>query len=513
MGELKEKMQVAKGRPMLVASSILTAIFNTGALLLIAREMGAELLGSLAFLLSFMGLFFFIGDMGNGLAFENVLAKGYKFRDCFRIFQFVKLKLTVIMVVLSGILIAAYIFLLAPEGYTPLHPISFLIILGYFIAANLAQIWVVGLTVRKRPMLAKSYDFIEGLVKVFMIAGIIFLGLISGQQSAIFMVSMAYLIAAVMGLMIIQNNARYFKKGEKDDEIIVEFHETSSKLVPFIAFGALVLTLDKVLLWYFTDPSFTSPDVAFETLGIYFGAQRITIFIAASAVSIQTIVGGALGTYINKDDGQSISSTLRMTERYVSLVVLPFTAFYVLFSGDLLNILLGSEFAGAGITVSILAGAGFFTAMAAPHLTYLVKAGKIREFTLASGIAFSVLIMGLFLLVPDFVIANADINGMNGAGIAMLASAISGYVIIRYYTWKMLQCKLHARILTHLFCTAIMVVVINFAIWYFDIVIELGWLLVLAIVGTLVYGLALYLSGEMLKKDFTEFKDLTGSEE
>ena len=194
--------------------------------MLIAREMGAdvpgghaELLGSLAFLLTFMGIFFFMGDMGNNLAFENVLAKGYKFKDCFRVFQIVKIKLTVQMAIIGGLLIAVYVFLLAPEAHTAIHPVSMIIILGYFIAANLAQIWVVGLTLRERPMLAKSYDLIEGLVKFAMVAGIILLALTHGDQNAIFMLSLIYLIAGTMGMMIIRNNARYFKKGENDDEI------------------------------------------------------------------------------------------------------------------------------------------------------------------------------------------------------------------------------------------------------------------------------------------------------
>ena len=129
MGFLKEKLQAGGDRPALVVSSILTAIFNTGALLLIARQMGAELLGSLAFLLAFMGMFFFLGDMGNGLVFENLLRQGYRFRDVYRVFMGIKLKLTVQMAVISGLLIALYIYMLAPTGHTAIHPVSLFIIL------------------------------------------------------------------------------------------------------------------------------------------------------------------------------------------------------------------------------------------------------------------------------------------------------------------------------------------------------------------------------------------------
>ena len=511
MGFLKEKLQAGGDRPALVVSSILTAIFNTGALLLIARQMGAELLGSLAFLLAFMGMFFFLGDMGNGLAFENLLRQGYRFRDVYRVFMGIKLKLTVQMAVISGLLIALYIYMLAPTGHTAIHPVSLFIILGYFIMANLAQIWVVGLAARKRPMLAKSYDLIEGMVKFVMVGGIISLALTSGDQDAIFMLTLIYLIAGTMGMMIIHNNARHFKKGENDEEIMVEFHDASARLVPFIAFTSLILVLDKVLLWYFSDPGFASPNDAFKTLGIYFGAQRITIFIAASAVSIQAFVGGALGKYIEGDDSHSISATLRMTERYVSLVVLPVAAFYVVLSGDLLNTFLGVDFAAARITVALLAGAGLFTAMAAPHLTYLVKAREIEKITAASGLSLGIFLIGVFLLLPILFLPNMDIHGMNGTAIAMLAASVSGYALTRYYTWKLLDCKLHPRIPVHFFCAGIMIMSIHFLIWYFGIIPDLKWILAFAIIGTLVYGLALYLSGEMLKKDFTQFKQLTGT--
>ncbi len=58
-----------------------------------------------------------------------------------------------------------------------------------------------------------------------------------------------------------------------------------------------------------------------------------------------------------------------------------------------------------------------------------------------------------------------------------------------------------------------MTVVINFLIWYYTITLDLMWVLVFAVIGTLAYGFGLYLSGEMLRKDFMEFKDLTGSKE
>jgi O-antigen/teichoic acid export membrane protein len=504
MGSLGEKMKAASGRPAMVASSFMTAIFNTLALLLIARNMGPEILGTLGFLLAFMGLFFFVGDLGNGLAFERVLAKGYRFSDCYRAFIMAKIKLTVAMTVISGLMIALYFYVLAPATHTALHPVSMILMLGYFITANLAAIWIVGLAARSGRARPRTYDLVESLAKVVMVAGLLSVMDVSGDQDAIFQLTLIYLLAGTLGMMLVRNNARRLKTGEDNEEIEVEFQDTAAKLVPFIALSAILLNMDKVALWFFSD---------FETLGIYFGAQRITIFIAASAVSIEILLGEALSGYIKDNNSQAISDTLRMTERYVSLTVLPVTCFYILFSDGLLNSFLGDNFAGAGTTVALLAGAGFFTALASPHVSYLIKAGNTRELAISSGLAFITFCVLAITLLPDLILPDmADIHGMNGTAIAVLASTVVGYAAVRMVTWKMLDCRPHPKILAHLFSAGLMLAFIEFIIWYFDITIGFGWLIILAALGFFIYVLGLYLTGEMLKRDFQEFKRLTKSD-
>lgn len=502
MGSLGEKMKTAGGRPALVVSSFLTAIFNTVALLLIARNMGPEILGTLGFLLAFVGLFFFVGDMGNGLAFERVLAKGYKFSECYRAFIMAKLKLTVSMTVIAGLMIALYIYVLAPATHTALHPVSMILMLGYFISANLAGIWIVSLGVKNGSNRPRTYDLVESLAKVAMVSGLLWFMDISGDQDAIFQLTLIYLMAGTLAMMLVRNNARRLKQGEDNEEIEVEFQEVAVKLVPFIALSAIMLNIDKVALWFFSD---------FETLGVYFGAQRITIFIAASAVSIEILLGSALAGYIKENNTQAISDTLRLTERYVSLTVLPIACFYILFSEGLLNSFLGDHFAGAGIAVALLAGAGFFTAIASPHVSYLMKAGHNKELAISSGLAFITFCVVAIILLPDLVLLNMNVHGMNGTAIAVLAASVVGYTATRLITWKMLGCRPHPKILAHLFSAGLMLAFIEFIIWYFDITIGFGWLIILAALGFFIYVIGLYLTGEMLKRDFYEFKRLTKS--
>ncbi len=501
MGSLSDKMKGAPGRPIIMGASFLTALFNTVALLAIARNAGPVMLGTLGFALAFMGLFMFVGDLGYGLAFERMLARGFQFSKCYRAFLVAKVKLTVSMAILSGVLIAVYSYFLAPEGHTALHPIALVMILGYFIMVNLAGIWVLGMRLRgRKPM---PNDLLESFVKAILVLGLFWFINPRNDQELIFWLAFIYLIAATLGMMLVRNNARSLKTGEDDEEIEVEFQDITRNFMPFIALTALALNLDKVALWLVSD---------FHTLGLYFGAQRITIFIAASAVMIEVLMGNAISVYIKEGRTNEISDTLRMTERYVSLVVLPVTAFYVFFSNSLLMAFLGERFADGGHVVALLAGAGLFAGLASPHISYLVRSDKFREMTITAGAGLGTMMAMLALLLPNLILPDSDIHGMNGTAIAVLASSVAVYIASRYITWKLLDCKPHKRIPVHFLCAGLMMAVMQFVVWYFEIEITFPWLIGLAILGFFTYVMCLYLTGEMVRRDFNQFRELTKPE-
>jgi O-antigen/teichoic acid export membrane protein len=501
MGFFRDRSSAGKKRVILMASTFITAIANTIALLLIAREMGPEILGTLGFILSFIGLFFFVGDMGNGLTFLKLLDKGYKFKECYSAYLLAKIKLTVILGIISGILIAIYVYILSPSGDTPLHPLPMFLILGYFLLANMAQIWIVSLVAKKKELMSNTYDILESVAKVAMVGGLVWLGLWVGYQSAVLNLTAIYLIAAILGLMVVRNTARHHKRMPVSDETVLAFQETSKDILPFIVLGGLILNLDKVLLWYFSD---------FETVGLYFGAQRITIFIAASSLAIQGLVGDSIARYIKNGDRQSVSDTLRMTERYITLLAMPVAAFYIFFSHDILVAFLGDEFSDANLTVGLLAAAGLFTALAAPHVLYLIKDEKYQALTVSTGLALVILLMLLGVFLPtDFLPFDSTTYSMNATALALFVSSAVGFVGYRSYTLRYLECRPHPRILAHVFCTGVMVVVLNFVGWYFDISNELQRVLFFAVLGIFIYGVALYLAGEFLRQDYKTFKELT----
>ena len=92
-----------------------TAIANTIALLYIARHLGPTILGAFAFVLSFMGLVAFFGDMGYAHAFSKAVEKGHRFSECYSAYRSAKLRLALLLIMVSDGIIMLYQFFLAPD--------------------------------------------------------------------------------------------------------------------------------------------------------------------------------------------------------------------------------------------------------------------------------------------------------------------------------------------------------------------------------------------------------------
>lgn len=488
-----------KHKLFMVSSSFLTAIFNTIALLYIARNLGTELLGAFSFIISFVGIFSFLGDMGYSHAFIRAVDKGFKFSECYTAYRLAKLRQSLLLVVITSGLIAAYHYFLAPEGYTPVHIASMVTILGYVVCINLAQIWIMGMFVRGKQKSQRMFDAIDSFVKVFLIITLIELGFTRGGQETIFGLCISYLAAGIFGLMIVRNSARRRKARMASDEVILEIGDIARKIMPFTAFGMLILHIDKILLWYWW---------GLDDIGLYFGAQRIVIFIAASSGAIAVILEKAIIKF--EKDNESMGTSLRMTERYITLMALPVTAFYILFSHDLLTQFLGEDFGVAADSMILLAVSGLFVALASPSVLYLVQTRKYKLLSITSAIALVTNLTLCLLLIPPDLIAPGltGIHGINGAAIALLISTCLAFIGYRVMTAKEVNFRPHPRIILHLLATVCMIVIIKFLIWYFAVDVTWYTILLFAPLGAFFYGVMLYLSGEFLRKDFITFKGL-----
>ncbi|MCK5038025.1 MAG: polysaccharide biosynthesis C-terminal domain-containing protein [Thermoplasmata archaeon] len=503
MVEKQEKAPRKGAKIWLIIGSFATAIFNTMALLFIARSLGVEMLGALAFLLSFVGSVVFIGDLGSVFALQATVDKGFSYARCYAHFRRTKLILTLLMTIVMGFLLVVYESYLTPVRSTVVIIAAMVPMMGYFVSNSLASIWITGAKVKKDPWVERGFELVDALVKFSLVVCIFKLGFLEANQMGSFMLSFIYLVASVMGLVLILFNSRKMKKQKEDDEIILVFTDISRKIMPFIVFTSLILSIDKILVWHW----WTLSD-----LGLYFGAQRIVIFIGASSAAIGTILGGAVTKF--QRNKKTLAESLRLTERYITLLAVPVTTFYIAFSFDLPTQFLGSDFGAASDAVMILAVAGLFVALSTPSLLFLVQKKYYGYLGLVAGVSLGLNIMlGLILIPGDGFISDIEwTNGINGAAIAMLCANALAFFGYRLRAMKAISFIPHPRIIIHFLASGIMYVILKFLIWQWDIQIRVPHIFMFAIFGGIIYILLLYLGGEMLKNDFYRFRDLVNNE-
>ncbi len=503
MAEKEVKAPRKGAKIVLIASSFLIAIFNTMAFLFIARSLGTEMLGALAFILSFIGALAFIGDLGAAFAFQATVDEGFSYTRCYAHFRRTKLILTLLMSIVMGFFLIIYESYLTPIRSTVVIVAAMVPMMGYFISNSLAGIWITGARVKGNQKTEKGFELVDALVKFALVVGIFKLGFLEANQFGTFMLSFIYLIASVMGLILLLFNSRKMKKQKEDDEIILVFTDIARKIMPFMIFTALILNIDKLLVWHW----WTLSD-----LGLYFGAQRIVIFIGASSAAIGTILGGAVAKF--QRNRKTLAESLRLTERYITLLAVPVTTFYIAFSFDLPTQFLGEDFGAASDAVMILAVAGLFVALSAPSLLLLLQKRSYGYLGLVAGASLGVnVLLGLILIPTNGFARDMEwINGINGAAIALLCANALAFFGYRMRAMKAIGFKPHPRIIIHFLAAGIMAVVLKFLIWVWDIEIRVSHIFLFAFLGGIIYILLLYLGGEMLKKDFYRFRELVNDE-
>ncbi len=488
---------------LLIASSFLVAIFNTVALLYIARNLGTEMLGALAFLLSFVGLFAIVGDMGHSFAFQAAVSDGYPFSKCFSKFKKAKLGLAFVLTLISSGMILIYGSFLSSEDDKFLHVAAMVPMLCYFVSNSIAQIWITGSNIKGKNESEKVYEGFDAFIKLVLIIGVVNLGFLENDQAGVFNLSFIYLLASSVGLMVLINSSRKLRKGDLDEKIDSYFILTSKKILPYLFFTSLILNVDKILIWHWW---------SLADLGLYFGAQRIVIFIGASSAAIGTILGGAVMKFQN--DQKDLVESLRLTERYITLLAVPVTAFYIAFAYHLLTQFLGPSFATAEQPVIILAVSGLFIALSTPSLLYLLQKRDYKYLGTIAAVSLAMNICLGLLLIPGNGIAQ-DIewmHGINGAAIALLVSNAIAFFGFRIKVMLDIGFKPHPRIAFHFLASGILFVILKFMIWLWDIDVKTPHIFMFAIFAAIIYFFLLYLGGEMLKYDFYRFKDLVNNE-
>ncbi len=484
-----------------VANNVLGAVLGTAALVFIAKNMGPEVMGVLGYTIAAIGILSFLSDFGVGSVHANHIRSGEDLGKCVGAYAIIRIVLLAIFAIVTFALIELW-----KHGYLGgAMPNSFIVIdslqvfLVYYILLGISQI------------ATHTFDAVEEVAKsqvpalldvVVRVSFIIYVSLSSlrTDPEAPALLATAYAAGIISSTILAAMLLRNISISRPDRDILVKYVTSLAPVFVISMIIILDLYLDKVLVGYFWGP---------YEVGVYFGAQKMAIFVGVFSLSVATMILPSVTTYFTRKDVAASWDVVNQAERYVSLIVVPTAAFYLLYGTDILRVFLTPEFAESVQTMDVLVIGSTMVALVLPLRSAIAGVGKHSTlfFVGLGGLALQLAM--LLVLVPDEFLG-VEMLGMKGLGAAsaLLVSSIYYFFVLRYMAWKTSRIVPSSRSFRHLVSAGFMVGVLYVIDWMLIPTVDWLALVLLAVVATVTYAITAYLIGELDRADYRYFRSL-----
>ncbi|MFP4116408.1 MAG: flippase [Candidatus Aenigmatarchaeota archaeon] len=272
-----------------------------------------------------------------------------------------------------------------------------------------------------------SYDVIWPLIKVALVTTAVVLGLSIEFVAGFHVLTMAF--AAASSFYFLRKILPWFKikAGEFSSKKLVAFSW------PLMISSILLLILgwiDTFMISYFQ----TSKEI-----GIYNAAYptaSVLIFVYSSFAYLLMPKASELYSNGRKDKLKNLYKTV---VRWTTLLNLPILVFMLLFSGSIITLLFGQEFASGGAALFALVIAYFVTSLGNPSGQMLISIGETKIYMMTFAIITSLNVALNIFLIPVY--------GFTGAAVALVVSYLVGWSFSVYKVKKDISWPLTKEIL------------------------------------------------------------------
>lgn len=489
-----------------ILSSITGALLSTTSLMYIATYLGPEVLGTYGYVLALMGLVTFASDIGLSAAHRNVLKSEKEIGQANASFIVVKLVFLGIMAILGLTLIELWKLGLI-NGEMEINSYTLMamyVILIYYIISGLSSIPTTTFIARNEIAKSQVPGLIEHLIRVSLIVYVAIS--ISGSYPGVVLL-LAYITMGASLIALAMYSILFLSCPIKRPtwDFIKKYLGLSSPILVVSIVGSMNLYLDKVLIGYFWGP--------YET-GLYFGVQRMSVFVMTFSFSIGLMIIPPITAYFRspKDTDTEIRRIVNFAERYTSLVVLPIVVFYIVFGRDIIRVFLSDSFLPAYRTMTILVLSGLVVAYTQPFRA-LVAGTNLKLVNRISAASLFTGVILYFILIPiSFGGVAMKGEGGVGAATATLIASLLPLIAFRGIAWKENRIVPDRRIAIHITAAFIMAgTLIALKILLFHPLTSTS-LILMSILGGIIYAAILYKAGELSRREMRTFKELLNPE-
>jgi len=493
-------MTISRKIALLFAAENINAIMGWIALLFVARKMGATALGELSYALSLVGGFTFLAFFGFNMAHIKRVSEGQDLGKCLGTFITIRLFLISFMLIVFTIFYWFWRDFLGKGLYDTTAELLFTVVIYYVIYL------VVGI-------MTATFSGLKQSARVA-IPNIIGTSIRSGMFIAVALMGWGVVWLArsyIIGIFIIAIlSFWYFKDypiSKPDKATFQSYNIYAFPVAAASIFGIFRQYIDKIIIGIF----WTASDV-----GLYFGVERIALFIGSMALAIEGMLLPAVSSLHSIRDNKKIKSLIYDAEKYVGMVCIPIVVMTIVWSSEIILVFISREFLAASQILKLLALLALVRVINRPWSVALRGADR-PELTSLLSIFLSILsiVLMLFLVpekIPQLGLNNLLGMGGEGAALALLISEIIGGISLR------ILCYIHLNMLPPLnsLFQLIIAILVGLIMWQVQINMFVDRWYELALFSS--FGGILYLSllasiGVFTNKDFRFFKDLFNPKE
>ena len=484
-----------------VANSVIGAILGTAALVFIAKNMGPDALGVLGYAMATIGILSFFSDFGVGSVHILHIKSGEDVGKCVGAYAAIRLVLLGIFAVITIALIEVWRNGWMGGNMPITHSMAdaMYVFLVYYFLMGICQIATHTFDAQDKVAAVYVPSILEIVVRVSFIIYVATSAYSSSDQGPALLAS-AYTAGIVFSTLLAAFFMADTKIRKPDRAVMMKYIRSLAPVFIVSMVIILDLYLDKAVVGYFWGQG---------ELGLYFGVQKMAIFVGVFSLSVATLILPSVTTYMFRKDSAATWDIVNQAERYVSLVVIPTAAFYLLFGTEILEVFLKHDFVSVVRTMDVLVISSTVLALVLPLRSIIAGTGRpAMLFWVGMGGLLLQFVLMLFL-VPDelFGVKMFGLKSM-GAALAVFVGSIYYFFLLRYMAWKTGHIMPYSRSSRHVVAAAVMVAAMYIVHWLFIPSIDWIALIVLAIVGIFAYSVSAYLLGEADASDYRYLRSL-----
>jgi O-antigen/teichoic acid export membrane protein len=484
-----------------VANSVIGAVLGTAALVFIAKNMGPDVLGILGYAMATIGILSFFSDFGMGSVHVLHIKSGEDVGKCVGAYAAIRLVLLAIFAGITILLIEVWRngWMGGNMPITDSMADSMYVFLVYYFLMGICQIATHTFDALDKVAAVYVPSILEFVVRVSFIIFVATSAYGSTEEGPALLAS-AYAAGIISATLLASFFMTNIKIKRPDRAVMMKYIRSLAPVFVISMIMILDLYLDKAVVGYFWGT---------HELGLYFGVQKMAVFVGVFSLSVATLILPSVTTYMFRKDSAATWDIVNQAERYVSLVVIPTAAFYLLFGTDILKVFLTDDFASIVRTMDVLVISSTVLALVLPLRSILAGTGKPAALFWVGMGGLLLQFVLMLILVPDELFG-IDMFGLKsmGAALAMLVGSIYYFFLLRYMAWRTGQIMSDSRSFRHLLAAMVMVASMYVVDWWFIKTVDWIALIVLAIIGIFTYGVSAYLLGEADASDYRYFRSL-----